>query len=45
MLFVGAKVAHLSLVPQGKVEARTRVLRMVETMDNEGFGGCTNHGE
>lgn len=45
MLFVGAKIAHLALLPQGKVEARTRVLRMVETMDTEGFGGCTNHGE
>ncbi len=45
MLFVGAKVAHLSLLPQGKVERRDRVLDMVSAMDAEGFGGCTNHGE
>ncbi len=45
MLFVGAKVTHLSVLPQGQVERGTRVVRMVETMDAEGFGGCTNHGE
>ncbi|MBK8237398.1 MAG: succinate dehydrogenase/fumarate reductase iron-sulfur subunit [Deltaproteobacteria bacterium] len=45
MLFVGAKVSHLSLLPQGKVERSNRVSRMVERMDAEGFGGCTNHGE
>jgi succinate dehydrogenase / fumarate reductase iron-sulfur subunit len=45
MLFVGAKVSHLAKVPQGQVERTGRVLRMVDTMDNEGFGGCTNHGE
>ncbi len=45
MLFVGAKVSHLSKVPQGQVERTGRVTRMVETMDAEGFGGCTNHGE
>ncbi len=45
MLFVGAKVSHLSKVPQGQVERVGRVSRMVETMDAEGFGGCTNHGE
>lgn len=45
MLFVGAKVSHLSKVPQGQVERTDRVLRMVDTMDTEGFGGCTNHGE
>ncbi len=45
MLFVGAKVSHLSKVPQGQVERADRVLRMVDTMDTEGFGGCTNHGE
>ena len=41
MLFVAAKVSHLGLLPQGKVEKDKRVLRMVETMDKEGFGGCT----
>ena len=45
MLFVGAKVSHLAKVPQGEVERTGRVLRMVDTMDTEGFGGCTNHGE
>ncbi len=42
MLFVAAKVSHLSLLPQGKVEARKRVLDMVKVMDQEGFGNCTN---
>ena len=45
MLFVGAKVAHLANVPQGQVERTGRVLKMVDTMDTEGFGGCTSHGE
>lgn len=45
MLFVGAKVSHLALLPQGQVERNTRVLDMVSTMDDAGFGGCTNHGE
>ena len=45
MLFVGAKVSHLSKVPQGQVERVGRVARMVDVMDAEGFGGCTNHGE
>lgn len=44
MLFVSAKVSHLALLPQGKVEASNRVSRMVATMDEEGFGGCTNTG-
>lgn len=44
MLFVSAKVSHLSLLPQGKVEAKERVLRMVAQMDEEGFGNCTNTG-
>lgn len=43
-LFVSAKVAHLSLLPQGKVEAQKRVLNMVAQMDDEQFGGCTNTG-
>jgi len=44
MLFTAAKVSHLSLLPQGQVERKTRVRRMVEQMDHEGFGNCTNHG-
>jgi succinate dehydrogenase / fumarate reductase, iron-sulfur subunit len=45
MLFVGSKVAHLALLPQGAVERRARVRNIVRAMDAEGFGGCTNHGE
>lgn len=41
-LFTAAKVAHLAKLPQGKVEAKTRVINMVEQMDKEGFGSCTN---
>lgn len=44
MLFVAAKVSHLSLLPQGKVEENRRVLDMVAKMDEEGFGNCTNTG-
>jgi succinate dehydrogenase / fumarate reductase iron-sulfur subunit len=44
MLFVSAKVSQFSLLPQGKVEAKRRVLNMVEQMDKEGFGNCTNTG-
>jgi succinate dehydrogenase / fumarate reductase iron-sulfur subunit len=42
MLFVSAKVAHLGKLPQGKVEAKKRVLNMIAQMDKEGFGSCTN---
>ena len=45
MLFVAAKVSHLGLLPQGQPERYSRVVRMVEVMDDEGFGGCTNIGE
>jgi succinate dehydrogenase / fumarate reductase, iron-sulfur subunit len=45
MLFVAAKVSHLGLLPQGQPERTTRVVSMVERMDAEGFGACTNHGE
>ena len=41
MLFVAAKVSHLSLLPQGKAEKDRRVLKMVKRMDDEGFGNCT----
>jgi len=44
MLFVSAKVSQYALLPQGRVEAVERVLNMVEAMDNEGFGNCTNTG-
>lgn len=41
MLFVGAKVAHLAQLPQGRLERTQRVLDMVSQMEAEGFGGCT----
>jgi succinate dehydrogenase / fumarate reductase iron-sulfur subunit len=41
MLFVAAKVTHLNLLPQGKAEKDRRVVRMVSTMDEAGFGNCT----
>ncbi|MFL1010836.1 succinate dehydrogenase/fumarate reductase iron-sulfur subunit [Flavisericum labens] len=44
MLFVGAKVSQYALLPQGQVEAVDRVKNMVEQMDLEGFGNCTNTG-
>ena len=44
MLFVSAKVSQFALLPQGKIEAKRRVLHMVEQMDKEGFGNCTNTG-
>ena len=44
MLFVGAKVAHLGLLPQGRPEAAQRAEAMVAQMDKEGFGACTNTG-
>jgi succinate dehydrogenase / fumarate reductase iron-sulfur subunit len=44
MLFVGAKVSQYALLPQGKVEAKERVINMVRQMDEEGFGNCTNTG-
>jgi succinate dehydrogenase / fumarate reductase iron-sulfur subunit len=42
MLFVSAKVSQLARLPQGKVEAKKRVLSMVRQMDLEGFGNCSN---
>lgn len=45
MLFTGAKVMHLGLLPQGQPERRRRVVAMVHMMDEAGFGGCTNFGE
>lgn len=43
-LFVAAKVSQYALLPQGQVEAKDRVINMVEQMDLEGFGSCTNTG-
>jgi succinate dehydrogenase / fumarate reductase, iron-sulfur subunit len=45
MLFVAAKVGHLGLLPQGQAERDKRVLAMVSTMDELGFGNCTNYYE
>ena len=42
MLFVGAKISQLALLPQGKVESKTRARNMVARMDREGFGNCSN---
>ena len=44
-LFTSAKLSHLGLLPQGQPERYRRVVRMVEQMDIEGFGGCTFFGE
>ena len=44
MLFVGAKVSQFALLPQGRIEAKERVLNMVKQMDKEGFGNCSNTG-
>ena len=45
MLFTGAKVSHLGLLPQGQVERYDRVQKMVFQMDSEDFGHCSNFGE
>ena len=44
MLFVAAKVSQFALLPQGRVEATERVLNMVNQMEHECFGNCTNTG-
>jgi succinate dehydrogenase / fumarate reductase iron-sulfur subunit len=44
-LFTSAKITHLSLLPQGRMEATERVVAMVDAMDTAGFGGCSNEGE
>ena len=44
MLFTSAKISHLALLPQGEKEQTKRVSAMVATMDEEGFGSCTNTG-
>ena len=45
MLFVSAKIAQLDRLPQGKVESKERVSKMIAQMDEEGFGNCTNTGD
>ena len=45
MLFVAAKVSQLGLLPQGQPERDKRVLAMVQSMDDAGFGNCTNQYE
>ena len=44
-LFVAAKISHLGLMPQGQVERYSRVIAMVDQMDTEGFGHCSNEAE
>jgi succinate dehydrogenase / fumarate reductase iron-sulfur subunit len=44
MLFVSAKVSQFAMLPQGRIEAKERVKKMVEKMDELGFGNCTNTG-
>jgi succinate dehydrogenase / fumarate reductase iron-sulfur subunit len=44
-LFTAAKLGHLGLLPQGRVERKLRVQKMVAQMEAEGFGHCTNHNE
>ena len=45
MLFTSAKAGHLNLLPQGQAEKDKRVINMVKTMDEAGFGNCRNYGE
>ena len=44
-LFTAAKISHLGLLPQGRVESKRRVVAMVNQMTKEGFGDCSNHAE
>jgi succinate dehydrogenase / fumarate reductase iron-sulfur subunit len=44
-LFTSAKISHLGLLPQGQAERSNRALSMIETMEREGFGYCSNHAE
>ncbi|MEY2417600.1 MAG: succinate dehydrogenase / fumarate reductase, iron-sulfur subunit [Actinomycetota bacterium] len=45
MLFTAAKITHLGVLPQGQPERHSRVIAMVDAMEQEGFGSCTNIGE
>jgi succinate dehydrogenase / fumarate reductase iron-sulfur subunit len=44
-LFMASKIAHLSLLPQGKAERYRRVVAMIDQADTDGFGSCSNEGE
>ncbi|NIV03131.1 MAG: 4Fe-4S dicluster domain-containing protein, partial [Calditrichae bacterium] len=44
-LFVGAKISQYTYLPQGQPERTLRATRMIERMDEEGFGNCSNHAE
>jgi succinate dehydrogenase / fumarate reductase iron-sulfur subunit len=44
-LFVSAKITHLAKLPQGQAERKRRAERMIQKMDDEGFGNCSNYGE
>ena len=44
-LFTSAKITQFALLPQGQAERHRRALRMVQQMDQEGFGNCSNHAE
>jgi succinate dehydrogenase / fumarate reductase iron-sulfur subunit len=44
-LFASAKISHLALLPQGRLERTSRVVSMVHRHDAEGFGSCSNEGE
>ena len=44
-LFTSAKLAHLGLLPQGQIERPSRAVSMVDRMEAEGFGSCSNHRE
>jgi succinate dehydrogenase / fumarate reductase iron-sulfur subunit len=44
-LFTASKIAHLAMLPQGTTERSRRVLNMVNQMESEGFGDCSNHAE
>jgi len=44
-LFTAAKLTHLNSLPQGQPERYERTTAMVDAMEAEGFGNCTNHGE
>ncbi|MEJ2535498.1 MAG: succinate dehydrogenase/fumarate reductase iron-sulfur subunit, partial [Calditrichia bacterium] len=44
-LFVGAKISQVAILPQGQAERKRRAVQMIDQMDKEGFGNCSNHAE
>ena len=44
-LFVGAKISQFAILPQGQAERKRRAVQMIDQMDKEGFGNCSNHAE